>query len=119
MIIDLCKQDKNNYDVILVSIISPYASSRGRARALLGEDFYEVHFSAGIETLIERDIKGLYAKAKRKEISNLIGYSPGAVYEKPQNPDFIIDSSRNSIQESVSGFYKFIIDKSKKRCHGN
>lgn len=113
LIAGLCRDFRGDYDIILVSIISPYISSREQARVLLGKGFYEIYFSVDLETLIKRDVKGLYAKAKRNEIPNLIGYSPGAFYEAPKSPDFIINSSQDSIKTSVSGFYKFIVDKLK------
>jgi len=109
LIANLCQTHQDNYNVILVPIISPYAICREYARNLLGKEFYEVYFSADLETVVKRDVKGLYSKAKRKEISNLIGYSPGNIYEPPQNPDFVVDSMQSSIERTTNEFYEFII----------
>ena len=95
---------------MLVAIISPYASTRKQARNSLGKGFYEIYFSADLETLIKRDVKGLYSRAERNEIPNLIGYSPGTVYEEPRIPDFTVDSVKISSEISINGLYKFIIE---------
>src|SRR4030042_3603388 len=84
LIAELCRACRQNHEVILVPIISPYESSRKQARALLGDGFFEIYFSVDLETVIRRDVKGLYSKAKRNEITNLIGFSPGNVYEPPR-----------------------------------
>lgn len=109
LIADLCQKNRGSYDVVLVPIISPYESSRKDARALLGDGFYEVYISCDLETVVKRDIKSLYSKARRNEINNLIGYSPGAVYEAPQNPDFIVDSGQYTSEKSIEDFCEFIL----------
>lgn len=110
LIAELCHAYRSDYDVILVPIISPYESSRKQARDLLGEGFFEIFISAGLNTVIKRDVKGLYTKAKNREIDNMIGYSPSNVYEPPQSPDFVIYSDRDSIEKSVDDFYRFIVN---------
>jgi len=111
LIAGLCKKHRRDHDVILVPIISPYDISRKRARSLLSKGFYEIYFSADLDTVIKRDIKGLYSKAMRNEIDNLIGYSPGNIYEAPENPDFSIDSAKSDINDSIKAFYEFVEDK--------
>ena len=109
LIADLCQTYRSDYDVILVPIISPYEISRKQAHILLGDGFFEIYFSADLATVMKRDIKGLYAKAKRGEINNLIGYSPSNVFEPPQSPDFVVNSGCDSVEKSVAELYKFII----------
>lgn len=111
LIADLCHTYRNDYDVILVPIISPYDISRKQVRAFLGDGFFEVYFSADLASVIKRDVKGLYEKAKRHEINNLIGYSPSNIYEPPQSPDFVVNSGYDSVEKSVSELYKFIMEK--------
>ena len=108
LIVKLCQQYRSQADVILVPIISPYAESRNQAKKLLGDDFYEVYFSASLATVVKRDVKGLYARAKKKEITDLIGYFPGIAYEVPANPDFIVDSNDENVAESSAGLFQFI-----------
>jgi adenylyl-sulfate kinase len=109
LIAKMCKTNRLQYDIIMVPIISPYASPRNQARDLLGSGFYEIYFDANLDWVMARDVKGLYTKAKLKQINNLIGYSPANPYQIPQNPDFIVHSGRDTIENCVKGFYDFII----------
>jgi adenylyl-sulfate kinase len=79
--------------------ISPYAAARQQAREQIG-DFVEVYVSCPIEELARRDVKGLYAKALRGEIANFTGISDP--YEAPENPDVIVRTDRESVEESVA-----------------
>jgi len=109
LIVQLCIQNRAKYDIILVPIISPYASSRLEARRLLGEGFYEIYFAADLETVILRDPKGLYAKARDNLIKNMIGYSPSNIYEPPVETDFVINSQVDNVDKSVNDFFKYIL----------
>ncbi len=84
---------------VLCSFISPYRAVRARVRQEIG-NFVEVYCYAPLETLIERDVKGLYKKALAGEIENFTGISDP--YEPPENPEVVIDSSTESIEESLS-----------------
>ncbi len=83
---------------VLCSFISPYRAVRANVRAEVGS-FVEVHCHASLETLIERDVKGLYKKAIAGEIPNFTGISDP--YEAPENPDVMIDSGTETIEESL------------------
>jgi adenylyl-sulfate kinase len=83
---------------VLCSFISPYRAVRAKVREEVG-NFVEVYCHAPLETLIERDVKGLYEKAIAGEIKNFTGISDP--YEVPENPDVMIDSSVETIAESV------------------
>ena len=63
LIADLCAEQRNRYNVLLVPIISPYRQSRKDAKEKLSEKFYEIYFSASIDCVQQRDVKGLYAKS--------------------------------------------------------
>ena len=108
LISGLCESRRSEYDVILVPIISPYIASRKKARARLGSGFFEVYCNASLETVVKRDVKGLYAMASRDEIPDMIGYSPKSVYEPPENPDFVLDSGKASAEVSIEAFHKFV-----------
>ena len=84
---------------VLCSFISPYRAVRARTRQEIG-NFVEVYCYAPLETLIERDVKGLYKKALAGEIENFTGISDP--YEPPEDPEVTIDSSRETIEESLS-----------------
>ena len=85
--------------IVLTSFISPYESDRENARAIIGEPFSLVYVSTPLEVCENRDIKGLYAKARRGEIPNFTGVTD--IYEIPQNPEFVVDTNGLSIEETV------------------
>ena len=84
--------------IVLCSFISPYREVRAKVAKEVG-NFVEVYCYAPLETLIERDVKGLYKKALAGEIENFTGVSDP--YEPPENPDVTTDSSAESIEESL------------------
>jgi adenylyl-sulfate kinase len=110
LIAQLCETSLKDYDAVFVPIISPYASSRQEARTLIGDGFLEIYFAADLDEVMKRDVKGLYAKAKNREITNLIGYSPSNPYEPPAKPDFVVQSGREPVEESNRKFYHFVKD---------
>ena len=84
---------------VLCSFISPYREVRANVKAEVG-NFVEVYCYASLEKLIERDVKGLYLKAIAGEIKNFTGISDP--YEPPENPDVMIDSGTETIEESLA-----------------
>jgi adenylylsulfate kinase-like enzyme len=72
----------------------------------------EIYISTPLEVCEKRDVKGLYAKARRGEISNFTGIS--APYEEPENPDLIIDTSELSVEDAVELIYAYLLPKLKK-----
>jgi len=89
----------------LVSFISPYIALREHARNCC-HNFIEVYVKCDQDTLIKRDVKGLYKKALNNEISDFTGIS--APYEEPANPELIIDTSKEDITESVNKVIKYL-----------
>jgi len=108
LIAGLCDESRAEYDVILVPIISPYAESRAAARAALAPGFYEIYCTAGLDIVSRRDAKGLYAKARRGEIQNMIGFSPGARYDPPANPDLRIDTAGGEPALAIARLLTFV-----------
>lgn len=84
---------------VLCSFISPYRAVRAKVKEEVG-NFVEVYCYAPLEALIERDVKGLYKKALAGEIKNFTGVSDP--YEPPTNPDVMIDSSTETVEESLA-----------------
>ncbi len=78
--------------------ISPYADARRQAREQIGK-FVEVYVRCPLDVLKQRDVKGLYAKAIRGEIPHFTGISDP--YEPPENPDVIVDTDCERVDESV------------------
>ncbi|MEQ1930037.1 MAG: sulfate adenylyltransferase subunit CysN [Parvularculaceae bacterium] len=86
--------------VVLVSFISPFASERRMARELVGEgEFMEVFISTPLAVCEKRDVKGLYAKARRGEIRNFTGISSD--YEPPADAELEFDTSRTSAEKAA------------------
>ena len=82
------------------------------AAAIIGkENFLEVYVSTPIEECERRDVKGLYAKARRGEIKNFTGIS--APFEAPEHPDLMLDTSVLSLEESVRRLMEVILPKVK------
>ena len=95
-IADICDKNYKNYDVTIVSVISPYESIRNKIKGKFKNNIYFIFVKADIESLKARDTKKLYFKADNNEIKDLIGYSNSSKYEKPINPDLILNTSERS-----------------------
>ena len=90
-------------NVVIVSLISPYIDIRNEIRAMC-KKFVEVHVSTDIKVCIERDPKGLYAKAMAGEIKEFTGIS--APYYAPENPEVLIDTGVLSIATCTDKIFK-------------
>jgi adenylyl-sulfate kinase len=89
--------------VAITAAISPYKDIRNEVRERVreaGAGFVEIYVHCPIDVLAERDVKGLYKKALAGEIKNFTGVSDP--YEAPESPDVTVDTSKESIEESVS-----------------
>jgi adenylylsulfate kinase len=93
--------------VTLTSFISPYRQDRDAVRAILAPgDFLEVYVAASLETCEARDVKGLYRKARAGEIPEFTGIS--APYEEPEKPELVLDTNRQTVEESVGRLLGFL-----------
>ena len=89
------------------SFISPYRADREAARALFAEgDFVEVYVAADVATCEGRDPKGLYQKARAGQIPEFTGIS--APYEEPEAPELVLDTARQSPEESVAALIAYL-----------
>ena len=99
--------------VTLAAFISPSHAIRQMAANIIGEkDFVEVYVSTPIEACEERDVKGLYAKARRGEIKDFTGVS--APFEVPEHPALSLDTSVLSVEASVAKLMEMILPKIRK-----
>ena len=90
-----------------VSLISPYLENREIAKKIIGNNkFFELYVKCSLEKCEERDIKGLYKKARDNEIKNFTGVNDP--YEEPPNPDVFIDTEKYTIEECVSKILDFL-----------
>lgn len=95
--------------LVITAFISPYKQDRDRIRAIAGDIFHEVFIEADLEICENRDPKGLYVKARNGEISDFTGIS--APYEKPKNPELVIDTGEQGIGESTTKLLSYIDEK--------
>ncbi len=85
--------------IVLVAAISPYRATREEVRRKIG-DFIEVYVNAPLEVCEQRDVKGLYKKARAGEIKNFTGISDP--YEPPLNPEVECRTDLERVEESVA-----------------
>jgi adenylylsulfate kinase len=86
--------------VSIVALISPYRTSRESAKRMIEpERFVEVYVKASLQACEKRDPKGLYAKARRGEITNMTGIQDP--YEEPASPDIVVETERGSPDDSA------------------
>ena len=100
--------------VTLACFVSPTNDIRQMAREIVGEeDFLEVYISTPIEECERRDVKGLYARARKGEVKNFTGIS--APFEAPVSADIAIDTSKIPLEESVRTLTELIIKRVKQQ----
>ncbi|MFL2504164.1 MAG: sulfate adenylyltransferase subunit CysN [Candidatus Azotimanducaceae bacterium] len=93
--------------VVLVSFISPFRAERDRARVLFDEgQFLEIYVDTPIEIAEKRDIKGLYAKARRGEIPNFTGID--SPYEEPQSPEIRLDAGHDTLEACANKVVEYL-----------
>ncbi len=95
--------------VSLVTFISPFKADRQKARDLLEENYIEVFVKASLVTAEKRDPKGLYKKARKREIKNFTGID--SPYEEPQSPEIILDTEQFSAAECALKIFKYLKQK--------
>ena len=108
-IVSICNKQRANFDLIIVPVISPYNKIREEIRKQLKPNFHLIYLKADVDSLKDRDTKGLYAAADRGEINDLIGYSEVNPYDQPNNPELIISTSNKaSVDESIDILISYI-----------
>jgi len=96
--------------ITLTAFISPFQADRQRVRELVNkEEFIEIYCNANLEVCEQRDIKGLYAKARRGEITDFTGIS--SPYEPPQQAELVINSGIDSLEFSVNKVLDYLFAK--------
>lgn len=86
--------------LVLTAFISPFRADRERIRQLVGEEnFFEVYCRCPIEICEQRDVKGLYKKARQGLIEEFTGIS--SPYEEPEAPDLLLDTANTTLEDSV------------------
>ena len=91
-----------------VSLVSPYKENRDNAREIInsGDQFAECYVKCSVEKCEQRDVKGMYAKARRGEIKGFTGIDDP--YEAPENPNLLIDTEHESLIDSAKNVKDFL-----------
>ncbi len=99
--------------VVLTAFITPFQEERDKIRALVGsENYVEIFVDCPLEICEQRDVKGLYAKARKGQIKNFTGID--SPFEAPESPDLWIKSHKISIEEGVEKMFSLVKEKIKK-----
>ncbi|RME48274.1 MAG: bifunctional sulfate adenylyltransferase/adenylylsulfate kinase [Chloroflexi bacterium] len=85
--------------VAVCAAVSPYRATRNDVRNMVGENYIEVFVDTPLEVCEQRDVKGLYAKARRGEIKGFTGIDDP--YEPPQNPEIVLDTVNHTPEENA------------------
>lgn len=87
--------------IALTAFISPFRSDREKVRSLVPHgEFLEIYCRCSLDMCEERDVKGLYKRARAGEIKNFTGIS--SPYEEPENPELIVDTGSLPLEECVA-----------------
>lgn len=93
--------------IVLSAFVSPLREDRAFVRSLFSEgEFVEVFVDCPLEVCEQRDVKGLYAKARKGEIKDFTGIS--SPFESPENPEFVIKTNEEKLQESIEKLIKYL-----------
>lgn len=96
--------------LVLAAFISPFRAERRMVRELVqAGEFVEIHVATPLSTCEQRDPKGLYRKARAGEIRNFTGID--SIYEAPETPELVIDTSLASLDESVDRIIQYLKDR--------
>ena len=104
---EMCKLFIEAGVIALTAFISPFREDRERVRKLVQEgDFIEIFCDCSLEICESRDVKGMYAKARRGEIKEFTGIS--SPYERPEKPEMIIETEKLSIEQCVEMILSYL-----------
>jgi adenylyl-sulfate kinase len=93
--------------VVLSAFISPFEADRQQVKSIVGkQNYFEVFVDTPLEICEQRDVKGLYKKARAGEVKNFTGID--SPYESPQNPDIRIETDKVSVEHAVQKLFKII-----------
>lgn len=107
---EVCKLFLDAGVVLLSAFISPFKVDREQVKSIVGaENYIEVFVDTPLEICEQRDVKGLYKKARAGEVKNFTGIS--SPYEKPANPDIVIATDKMSVEQSIDVLMKSITPK--------
>jgi adenylyl-sulfate kinase len=94
--------------VVLATFISPFAIDRAKAKQIVGKErFKEIYVRCPLAVCEERDVKGLYKKARAGELKQFTGLD--SPYEEPQHPDLVVNSFDQTVEDSVNFVFQNLL----------
>lgn len=109
---EVCKLMLDSGIIVLSAFISPFKADREQVKQIVGVDQYiEIFVDTPLEICEQRDVKGLYKKARAGEIKNFTGID--SPYEKPEKADVVVPTDKMSVNESLDLLLNFIKPKIK------
>ena len=104
---EVSKLFAHNGTITICSLISPSNKIREMSRKIIGDKYFEVFVDCPLEVCEQRDVKGLYAKARRGEIKNFTGID--SPFETPENSELVINTDQDTLEESLEKLWKGIL----------
>jgi adenylylsulfate kinase len=104
----MCKMFNEADVMVSASFIAPLSDMRAMMRDIIGDNMRIVHVQASEHACEERDVKGMWARARRGEIIGFTGYD--ADYDVPKNADLVLDTEKLSVEECVAELMATFID---------
>lgn len=105
---EVCKLFLDAGVVLLSAFISPFQADRDQVKRIVGaENYIEVFVDAPLEVCEQRDVKGLYKKARAGEVKNFTGIT--SPYEQPQRPDIVIRTDKTTVEEAIDALMKAVL----------
>jgi len=95
--------------IVLTAFISPFAADREKARQLLGDDFIEIYCDCSLEICEQRDVKGLYRRARAGEVKEFTGIS--SPYEIPEQPDLRVNTGSQDLESCVTQVLDYLVQR--------
>ncbi len=96
--------------ITICSFITPLQKHRNVAAEIIGDAYFEVFLvDSPLDVCFERDVKGLYKKAKANQIPDFTGISSG--FERPENPNLVLSTAYESAEESMKKVYYMLISR--------
>jgi len=95
--------------IVLTAFISPFRTDRAKARSLIGEDFVEIYCECPLPVCEQRDVKGLYKRARAGEIKEFTGIS--SPYEHPEAAELSIKTHTKSIDQCVDDILVYLVNR--------
>lgn len=95
--------------IVLTAFISPFRADRAKARSLIGADFVEIYCSCPLDICEQRDVKGLYQRARKGEIKEFTGIS--SPYEAPDKPELSVETGHHTIEACVNDVLEYLVQR--------